>query len=250
MFAPRPTPPKHASGDSTRTALLDAATEVFIEEGFKAARVQDIAARAGVRLSAINYHFESKEGLYLAVLQHHAAASVAHAPLLHPNGAAPLRERFDFFVRSLLTRLVDPHSPSRIAWLGVRELTSPTAALDVIFIEFSLPQTAQALALVREIVGPAADDLIVFQATVSVLGQCLAYCVGQPLVERMYPGWYDAPDLVDRLGRQIADFSWAGLQAMARPADPPAPAATAASPPPAGPRPRRRPARPPKQETP
>ena len=243
MFAPRPTPPKHASGDSTRTALLDAATEVFIEEGFKAARVQDIAARARVRLSAINYHFDSKEGLYLAVLQHHAAASVAHAPLLHPDTAAPLRERFDFFVRSLLTRLVDPHSPSRIAWLGVRELTSPTAALDVIFVEFSLPQTVQALALVREVVGPAADDITVFQATVSVLGQCLAYRVGQPLVERMYPGWYDAPDLVDRLGRQIADFSWAGLQAMARPTD------TSATAAPSAPK-RRRTARPPKQETP
>jgi AcrR family transcriptional regulator len=217
MVPPRPAPPKHASGDSTRAALVEAATAVFIEEGFKAARVQDIAARAGVRLSAINYHFESKEGLYLAVLQHHAAASMAHVPLLHPDTTAPLRERFDFFVRGVLTRLVDPRSPSRIAWLGVRELTSPTAALDVMFMEYGLPQTAQALSLIGEILGPRADAMLVFQATLSVLGQCLAYRVGQPLVERMYPGWYDAPDLVDRLGRQIAAFSWAGLQAMAAP---------------------------------
>lgn len=215
MFAPRPTPPKHATGDSTRAALMDAATDVFIEEGFKAARVQDIAERAGVRLSAINYHFGSKEGLYLAVLQHHAAASLAHSPLLHANPDAPLRERFDFFVRSLLTRLVDPKSPSRIAWLGVRELTSPTAALDVMFVQFNLPQAALAFALIREVLGPHVPDAAVFQAAMSVMGQCLAYRVGQPIVERMQPGLYEQPDLVERLGRQIAEFSWAGLQAMA-----------------------------------
>lgn len=235
MFTPRPHPPRHAVGDSTRAALLDAATEVFIEEGFKAARVQDIAARAGVRLSAINYHFGSKEGLYLAVLQHHAAASLAHSPLLPDDPQTPLRERFDFFVRSLLTRLIDPHSPSRIAWLGVRELTSPTAALDVVFREFSLPQAVQSMQLIREVLGPHVPDTTVFQATVSVLGQCLAYRVGQPLVERMQPGWYEQPDLIERLGRQIADFSWAGLQALAR--TPALPHTSAAAP-----RVRRRPA--------
>lgn len=214
MFAPRPAPPKHITGDSTRAALIDAATDVFLEEGFKAARVQDIAARAGVRLSAINYHFGSKEGLYLAVLQHHAAASLAYAPLLHPDPKAPLRERFDFFVRSLLTRLIDPASPSRIAWLGVRELMSPTAALDVIFVQFNLPQATLALGLLREVLGPKVPDAVVFQSAMSVLGQCLAYRVGQPVVELMQPGVYDQPDLVDRLTRQIADFSWAGLQAM------------------------------------
>lgn len=216
MFAPRPIPPKHATGDSTRAALIDAATEVFIEEGFKAARVQDIAARAGVRLSAINYHFGSKEGLYLAVLQHHTEASLAHAPLIHADPNAPLRERFDFFVRSLLTRLIDPRSPSRIAWLGVRELTSPTDALDVMFVQFSLPQSLLALQLIREMLGPHAPAAAVHQGVISVLGQCLAYRVGQPVIERMQPGLYDQPDLIDRLSRQIADFSWAGLQAMAQ----------------------------------
>lgn len=216
MFPPRPTPPKHATGDSTRAALMDAATDVFIEEGFKAARVQDIAQRAGVRLSAINYHFGSKEGLYLAVLQHHATASLEHSPLLHANPDAPLRERFDFFVRSLLIRLVDPTSPSRIAWLGVRELTSPTPALDVMFVQFNLPQAALAFALIREVLGPHVPDAAVFQGAMSVMGQCLAYRVGQPIVERMQPGLYEQPDLVERLGRQIAEFSWAGLQAMAQ----------------------------------
>lgn len=216
MFTHRQPPAKHATGEHTRAALIDAATAVFIEEGFKAARVHDIAARAKVRLSAINYHFGSKAGLYLAVLQHHAAASLAHAPLLHANPRAPLRERFDFFVHSLLTRLIDPTSPSRIAWLGVRELSSPTDALDVMVEQFSRPQAELAMGLVREIVGRRASEAEVFAATASVLGQCLVYRVGQPIVERMQPGLYAQPDLINHLTRQIADFSWAGLQALAQ----------------------------------
>lgn len=34
----------------TRKALLDVATEIFFADGFKAARVADIARQAGVRL--------------------------------------------------------------------------------------------------------------------------------------------------------------------------------------------------------
>lgn len=214
-FGSRSRPASHATGDSTRARLIDAATEVFIEEGFKAARVQAIAEQAGVRLSAINYHFGSKAGLYLAVLQHHAEAALAHAPLLPEDPAAPLRERFEFFVKGMLTRLLDPHSHSRIAWLAVRELTSPTAALDEMFGSFVLPQAQIGLALIAEILGPRAAPIDCLRAMASVAGQALAYRVAQPLIERLQPGLYDSPELVGQLTRHIAEFSWAGLQAQA-----------------------------------
>jgi AcrR family transcriptional regulator len=38
--------------------------------GYQAARVQNITRSAGLGLSAINYHFGGKEGLYRAVLSH------------------------------------------------------------------------------------------------------------------------------------------------------------------------------------
>lgn len=51
---------RNSAGDDTRGRLLDAAIEVFLAEGFRAARVQDIAERAGMRLSAINYTSAAK----------------------------------------------------------------------------------------------------------------------------------------------------------------------------------------------
>lgn len=49
-----------------RTAILDAASEVFVRYGFKKASVEDIARKAGVGKGSIYLHFESKEALFEA----------------------------------------------------------------------------------------------------------------------------------------------------------------------------------------
>jgi len=51
-----------------RESLLNAAREVFVESGFHAAAMDDIAGRAGVTKPVLYQHFGSKQDLYLAVL--------------------------------------------------------------------------------------------------------------------------------------------------------------------------------------
>jgi AcrR family transcriptional regulator len=50
-------------------ALLRAAAAVFAERGFQDASVEDIAHRAGYSKGAIYWHFESKDDLFLALLE-------------------------------------------------------------------------------------------------------------------------------------------------------------------------------------
>lgn len=59
-------PRKDASRD-TRRLLLDAALELFALKGFAATTVREIGAHAGVRDSAIYFHFPSKEAMYDAL---------------------------------------------------------------------------------------------------------------------------------------------------------------------------------------
>lgn len=54
---------------ATRERILDAAEQVFATHDFAEATVRPITAAAGVNLAAVNYHFGSKEALYLAVLR-------------------------------------------------------------------------------------------------------------------------------------------------------------------------------------
>ena len=55
--------------DHTREAIIKAAVHLFAEKGFDGTSVRDIVTKARVNQAAINYHFKSKDGLYLEVLK-------------------------------------------------------------------------------------------------------------------------------------------------------------------------------------
>ncbi|MBI4516265.1 MAG: TetR/AcrR family transcriptional regulator [Deltaproteobacteria bacterium] len=54
---------------STKARILAAAEAVFAAKGFDGASTREIAAQAGVNISSLHYHWESKETLYFAVFQ-------------------------------------------------------------------------------------------------------------------------------------------------------------------------------------
>lgn len=60
---------KEALGATTRDVLLKAAKEAFAARGLEGARVDDIAARAGINKQLVYHYFGSKDGLYTAVLE-------------------------------------------------------------------------------------------------------------------------------------------------------------------------------------
>ncbi len=51
---------------STKEAILDSALELFALQGYDATSTRQIAQKSSANLSAISYHFGSKEGLYKA----------------------------------------------------------------------------------------------------------------------------------------------------------------------------------------
>ena len=53
--------------------LLDAALDLFVEKGFSAARVDEVAARAGVSKGTLFLYFQSKEDLFKAVVRENIA---------------------------------------------------------------------------------------------------------------------------------------------------------------------------------
>src|ERR1700709_1420683 len=57
--------------DERRGQLLIVASDVFVESGYHAAGMDEIADRAGVSKPVLYPHFSSKLELYLAVLQRH-----------------------------------------------------------------------------------------------------------------------------------------------------------------------------------
>ncbi len=109
---------------STKARILAAAEEVFAAKGFEGASTREIAARAGVNISSLHYHWESKETLYFAVFRNIYDKLVGLlrdtlAPLLSRQGKPEavidltMHALFDFFAgnpnvpRLLVRRIVE-----------------------------------------------------------------------------------------------------------------------------------------------
>jgi AcrR family transcriptional regulator len=93
---------------STKARVLLAAEEVFATRGFAGASTREIAARAGVNISSLHYHWESKDRLYEAVLhtvysrvtelsRDSASAFTARAELSREAHETSVGQVFDYF---------------------------------------------------------------------------------------------------------------------------------------------------------
>lgn len=60
----------YARGEETRARIVAAAIAAFGEEGYEQASTRRIAARAGVNAPALQYYFDSKEGLHRACAEY------------------------------------------------------------------------------------------------------------------------------------------------------------------------------------
>ncbi|HWE46349.1 MAG TPA: CerR family C-terminal domain-containing protein [Caulobacteraceae bacterium] len=88
VTGPRRRPPEggYARGEETRERIIDAAFVVFADEGYRGASTRRIAAEAGVNPPALQYYFDSKEGLHRACGETVVARVMAH--LAEPLEAA------------------------------------------------------------------------------------------------------------------------------------------------------------------
>src|SRR3954447_9315529 len=65
---------RQRDAERTRREILEVATREFSEHGYSGGRVDEIAAQTRTTKRMIYYYFESKEGLYAAVLEQAYAA--------------------------------------------------------------------------------------------------------------------------------------------------------------------------------
>jgi AcrR family transcriptional regulator len=88
----------------TRTRILDAAEELFMQHGFEGTSMRLLTAKAGVNLAAVNYHFGSKHALVEAVFRRRLdpmnAARIAELENLEAENPAPSPEAI---IRAFIT---------------------------------------------------------------------------------------------------------------------------------------------------
>lgn len=133
-----------SSYSAVEERILRSAERLFADQGFRGTSLRRITDRAGCNIAAVNYHFDGKENLYIAVFQHHMNAITTQRlwglkEILSQDGNELTLERFlqvfaDSFVRPffssergqlgfklLLQERQDPHLPKQMFFHEVVE---------------------------------------------------------------------------------------------------------------------------------
>jgi AcrR family transcriptional regulator len=99
---------------STRQRLIQAATRLFADTGYRGASVRDICNLAGANPGAVSYHFGGKRQLYRSVLRQAAESMAAIGPKLERNMTGNDRIGALDVLRGLLSRMQEDDSASRL----------------------------------------------------------------------------------------------------------------------------------------
>jgi AcrR family transcriptional regulator len=136
----RPLKPQH----ETRTRILDAAEELFMQHGFEGTSMRHLTSRAGVNLAAVNYHFGSKDALIEAVFRRRLdpmnAERIAELERLESTSTLSPEAIIRAFLRPSLRLIEDAKGGSRnfIRLLG-RTYTEPTKSVRALIGQMYAP---------------------------------------------------------------------------------------------------------------
>jgi len=186
----RPARALRTDGEATYNRILEAAGELIGQNGYAETTNKMIAARAGVDLASINYHFGNRGGLYQALLAeaHSRLISVDYLRTLDARDIpAPdkLRHLIAFFIDSAA---VSGPWPGKV--LG-RELLSPSSHFSTFQQTEVLPKIGILLKILSELTGMEPHDPALLRCLISIATPGAMLLVfqnsGSPLAGRLLP---------------------------------------------------------------
>ncbi|MEA3193077.1 MAG: hypothetical protein QOD26_1410, partial [Betaproteobacteria bacterium] len=135
----------------TRTRILDAAEELFMQHGFGGTSMRHLTSNAGVNLAAVNYHFGSKDALIEAVFRRRLdplnAARIAQLDALEAEaGGRPIEPEalIRAFISPGLSMTEDTKGGGRnFTRLLGRTYTEPAKAIRVLIGQMYAPGMAR-----------------------------------------------------------------------------------------------------------
>lgn len=201
----------------TRRVLLSAAESLFAARGYSGVGIREITDQAGVNISAIKYHFGSKQQLYVETVQHamNRGRSGLAWQRLHADPADPASPTeaaivLAQFIRGFLGGLLIKHQDENVNCLICNEIAQPSEAIDSVVELFIAPGQDAMIKVIRGIVPELSDHECILVAR-SVLGQILHYQMNRAFIDRMSPGETADPRRVDAIADHIIRFTLRAL---------------------------------------
>ncbi|MBN2706762.1 MAG: CerR family C-terminal domain-containing protein [Deltaproteobacteria bacterium] len=199
----------------TRQRLLESAAIIFSEKGYANTSVAEICDHAEANIASVNYHFRSKEALYLAVLKFTGEQAEALYPFKLDFRDRP-EKRFYDFVLALLRRILSEETAGNFYGLVAKEMVEPSGAGGTLVAGEILRHQGLVKALIRDVCGRELNEDLLFRLLFSVMSQCLFFSYNEK--GRRYHLQKNPLQFVDAesFARHITDFSLAGINFCCR----------------------------------
>ena len=172
----------------TRAKLIEAAGQLFAEKGFNGITVRDIAQKADTHLSALNYHFRTKEALYHEVLME---ACRSDSISLEDKEQLLKMNPHDALFLLIKEALKEYRKLTASNWRMVvitRECWEPSHSFEEVSREYFKPEADFLAELIGRAVGkPSADPNVRF-GVISMIGLLETFGLYGHLIDAVAPG--------------------------------------------------------------
>jgi AcrR family transcriptional regulator len=184
------------SAEQTRQALIGAGLKLFGENGFAGTSTRQLAAAANANIGSIAYHFGSKEGLRAACAgfivetikdMANQALDATDPSVADPEAAS--RQLSAVLERMVAFVVASPEAGAIVQFI-LRELSQPTAALDIIYEGVFEPTHRRLCQIWAAATGDDADSERTRIAVFTMIGQIVYFRIGRVAVMRRM-GWSD-----------------------------------------------------------
>ncbi len=182
---------KHDPGPQER--LLEAAIDVFGRYGYEGATTRKIVQAAGVNIAALPYYFNSKEGLYRAVISHIVAMldkqvadplkAISRSSFKGTDDRQQAIELLEQHLRKMIGFMLGSPQAPRVARIILHEQLYPSSAYDLLFKGFMEP-LIEALTTLILAVSPDPERRTAKLRAIAIIGQVFVFRMARETIIR------------------------------------------------------------------
>jgi Transcriptional regulator len=219
---PHPEPPSPAElpgpqPDETRQRLLRVAGAEFARRGFFEASIRSICDAAGANVSAVKYHFGSKEGLYREVVTEARGhlCSGGELPIMQPGDdpEEALRRWMSWFLELLL---VTEEQHPLIGEILAHEMIRPTRFLDEFAQHMGRPIRDEAARIIEKLLPEPAPPGVVRILANGLISLCVVHKHCGEMLTRMESPPPRTPDALHETVGVLVEFAIRGITGFGR----------------------------------
>jgi len=204
--------PEGAKGDTSQR-VLESATRLFAEKGFRDTTVHEICEAAHANIAAVNYYFGRKERLYEAAWRYaYRLTRESRDTALDAAGGRSPEEQIEAFIR---TRLKDVSSagPASYFWrILEKEHHDPTLVYDAVIREVFRPLGQRLEQLIARMLDGRASEMQLRLCFFSLIGTIGFLTQHKRIVERIFGHDALEPADCEVLQEHLARFFFAGVR--------------------------------------